>query len=381
MTILTRKSLAFTLTFAIILLASPFQIVKSDQIDKRRSELKKLNQAIKNAKNKIYRLKRKERSAVSELKLWQKQSFQLNKYILLLDEQIEALEKEIIRQDSLFYGLAECRRDYLLAYAKVAREKYLKNETSVAETIVSDKPFAEEAGEIYIERFLENVDLNIGKIRALQIALSSKTATLREKFDYQTQLKELKADKQRRLNCAIQRSENLLTKIRRDKKQLQNELEKKLRSAKKLKSIISKLMKKDRGTSAKVLSIGKMDWPCASRKIFRSFGKVKNKGTNTYFDNPGIDIAIKGGSKVKAAARGKISKIHWLPGYGTLVIIYHGKGVRTVYANLSKALASENQRVNKGETIGVSGKSIEGEFLHFELWAGEKRLNPTKYLR
>jgi murein DD-endopeptidase MepM/ murein hydrolase activator NlpD len=108
---------------------------------------------------------------------------------------------------------------------------------------------------------------------------------------------------------------------------------------------------------------------------------VKNSSTNTVFDNPGIDIAAKNGSPAYAAAPGTVSLVHWLPGYGSLVIVNHGKGIRTVYANLSSVNVKKGQAVNTGTQVGKSGESVDGEFLHFEVWSGSTRHDPTKYLK
>jgi murein DD-endopeptidase MepM/ murein hydrolase activator NlpD len=115
--------------------------------------------------------------------------------------------------------------------------------------------------------------------------------------------------------------------------------------------------------------------------ISKYFGTSKNPETNTVFDNPGIDISASVGSPVIATAKGVVSLIHWLPGYGTLIIINHGAGVRSVYANLSTVNVKKDQSVKQGALIGRTGQNVDGNILHFELWQGSSRLNPLGYLR
>jgi len=98
-------------------------------------------------------------------------------------------------------------------------------------------------------------------------------------------------------------------------------------------------------------------------------------------DNVGVGIGTPRGSPVYAAAGGVVSLVHWLPGYGTVVIIDHGSGIRTVYANLSKAYVVEGQVVRQGEEIGESGSSVDGEYVHFEVWNGTQSIDPRKFLR
>ena len=124
-----------------------------------------------------------------------------------------------------------------------------------------------------------------------------------------------------------------------------------------------------------------LSWPVGSRKILRSFGQYRNPSTNTITDNPGIDIAASSGSGVQAVSSGVVSLLHWLPGYGSLVIVDHENGFRSVYANLASVSVREGQKVSAGSIIGRSGESVDGEFVHFELWRERQKLNPVSWLR
>lgn len=69
--------------------------------------------------------------------------------------------------------------------------------------------------------------------------------------------------------------------------------------------------------------------------------------------------------------------------YGNFVKIDHGNGYYTLYAHMKKGLSvKNNQIVSTGETIGYIGDSgnAYGAHLHFEVWQGNKRINPTQYL-
>lgn len=121
-------------------------------------------------------------------------------------------------------------------------------------------------------------------------------------------------------------------------------------------------------------------WPTSSRKIEEGYGQRLNKETNTVTLNPGINIAASKGSVVKAAEEGTVSLVSWLPSYGTIVIVEHDGGYRTVYANLAAAYVSRGTDVHAGQRIGAVGESAEGEFLHFEVWKDQSRMNPIAVL-
>ncbi len=122
-------------------------------------------------------------------------------------------------------------------------------------------------------------------------------------------------------------------------------------------------------------------WPTAGRRIVQAYGERLNPHTNTVTLNPGINIEAAKGTQVTASEDGTVSLVSWLPGYGTIVIVEHDGGYRSVYANLAHASVSRGAEVRAGEKIGVVGRSIEGEFLHFELWKEETRLNPASMLK
>jgi peptidoglycan hydrolase-like protein with peptidoglycan-binding domain len=84
----------------------------------------------------------------------------------------------------------------------------------------------------------------------------------------------------------------------------------------------------------------------------------------------GIDYAASSGTPVRAAGAGRVTFAGWHPGgWGFLVSIAHGRGVRSMSAHLSRIDVKVGQRVAAGETIGAVGSSgnSTGPHLHFEL--------------
>jgi murein DD-endopeptidase MepM/ murein hydrolase activator NlpD len=122
-------------------------------------------------------------------------------------------------------------------------------------------------------------------------------------------------------------------------------------------------------------------WPVAGKRILVGYGERVNPKTNTVTLNPGINIAATGGASVKAAGEGKVSMVSWLPGFGTIVIIQHGNGYRTVYANLASAQVTKGKDVQPGQKIGMVRASRDGEFLHFEVWQNRTRHDPMSFLQ
>lgn len=99
-----------------------------------------------------------------------------------------------------------------------------------------------------------------------------------------------------------------------------------------------------------------------------------------------LDIEGDLGEKVKAAADGTVERIYADPMYGTTVILYHGAGLRSVYANLAATpVVSAGDAVTLGQVIGAVGSTADAEngdvsHLHFGMTLDELRVDPMDYL-
>lgn len=103
--------------------------------------------------------------------------------------------------------------------------------------------------------------------------------------------------------------------------------------------------------------------------ISSGFGGRLDPFSKKYEFHKGIDIACPVGTKVIAAAPGKVIFSGHMSGYGNLIIIEHEHGYRTYYGHLNSMKVKLNQWVKQGERIGFSGKTgkVTGPHLHFEV--------------
>lgn len=99
-------------------------------------------------------------------------------------------------------------------------------------------------------------------------------------------------------------------------------------------------------------------------------------------EHKGLDIAAKTGTPIKAVADGTIIHSGEMGGYGNLIIIDHGNGVKTYYGHCSKLYVKKGDTVKTGETIAAVGSTgnSTGSHLHLEIRLNNEILNPLKYL-
>lgn len=96
----------------------------------------------------------------------------------------------------------------------------------------------------------------------------------------------------------------------------------------------------------------------------------------------GVDIPGAIGTAVYATADGVVSRAGWAGGYGNMVEINHGNGLQTRYGHMSKLIALPNQRVVRGQLIGLMGSTgrSTGSHLHYEVRIAGAAVNPVPYL-
>ena len=97
----------------------------------------------------------------------------------------------------------------------------------------------------------------------------------------------------------------------------------------------------------------------------------------------GIDIAVKEGTWVGAAAAGTvIFASHDAGHYGTAVYIYHGNGYVTHYGHLSKIYTHVGQKVKARQLIAKSGSTgrSTGPHLHFTIKKNDVSIDPIKFI-
>lgn len=96
----------------------------------------------------------------------------------------------------------------------------------------------------------------------------------------------------------------------------------------------------------------------------------------------GVDIAAQTGTPVMASADGIVLKAGFSTGYGNVVEISHGYGIKTMYAHNSRLNVKAGQRVRRGDVVAYVGDSghSTGPHLHYEVRLNGLPVNPGKYM-
>ncbi len=391
--------LAIVVTLAQLIGQSSHDLEALDrQIVARRGELEHLREEIRLFERRIARQEQEEKDALKVL-------FNLEERISLTSRLIKALESEsqqLTRAINITQTLIrEGEEEIATLKSKLAARfvhVYKQKRASILELILTSDNWNQAA---YRARYLKaaaDYDRYLtGKVKAEIRRLERQRKKLAQDRARKQELLGEKEQEETQLQIGKEKRQAQIEKIKQDRLHDERLLLQKKQAAVDLKRIIASLefdrekrskelteirRKRDLAVAPNITYYkGKLPWPAIGRVVTR-FGRQRNPQLNTITENPGIDIRTGPEATVKAVLDGLVTTITYLRGYGTTVIIDHGKGMYTVYALVEEVEVAEGQYVDQGQVIArVGGQgSLSDSRLHFELWAHQQNVDPTAWL-
>lgn len=122
-------------------------------------------------------------------------------------------------------------------------------------------------------------------------------------------------------------------------------------------------------------------WPVRGW-VTSDFGSRLDPYTSERVMHAGLDIAGPHGKEIVAPAEGTVVFAGLEGGYGNVVVIDHGYGIKTRYGHLASITTKAGERVKRGEiiaTMGNTGRST-GPHLHYEVRVNGVAQNPRKFI-
>ncbi|TKR29343.1 peptidase M23 [Luteimonas gilva] len=126
------------------------------------------------------------------------------------------------------------------------------------------------------------------------------------------------------------------------------------------------------------INVGGLGWP-ASGALLAGFGGTMPDGRRS----EGMLIGAAAGAPVRSVADGTVVYAEWMTGYGLLLIVDHGNGYMSLYANNDALLKDAGDTVKRGDAVGSVGSSGgQGRpALYFELRRNGQPVNPNVWLQ
>jgi septal ring factor EnvC (AmiA/AmiB activator) len=404
---------------------------KLSDIQSKREELNRIRKEIEQLDKKLKETLSKEKQNLNVIDEYDKQVKLIQELLKKLNEEEKRLSEEIrIREIELSNAekeLNDLRNEYeknivnLYKFGRKNPFELLLTSQSVNQALIRYK---------YLEKFTIDRKRRIELINQKAKEVSEEKSKLESVLNEKERLKNEKSIEETQLQTKIKEKRSVVSELRKDREAILKDLERKKQSAQKIAALIDQLIEQkrkeeiaareralerkrqqelqrqkssteNRNLTKKETTIsennesdlflelpqfssfsrmrGNLPWPVNGR-IVNKFGEQRNPLLNTVTLNFGIDIATPYGTPVRAVADGRVSIVHWLPGYGNIIIITHSENYRTVYAYLSEILVNEGDIVKRGDVIAKSGESLTGEMLHLEIWKEREKQNPELWL-
>lgn len=115
--------------------------------------------------------------------------------------------------------------------------------------------------------------------------------------------------------------------------------------------------------------------------ISSTFGYRRHPYDGSYRFHSGVDIAAEPGTPVRAPADGLVIFAGYREGYGKVVVMDHGYGIRTLFAHNSKLFVGSGVRMKRGEVVSQVGATghATGPHLHYEVRKNGVPVNPATF--
>lgn len=208
------------------------------------------------------------------------------------------------------------------------------------------------------------------RLDSLEARQQSITAAVQTRRDEVAKVKNTVASTQSTVRAARNQKRTLLSSVKVDRKELEEDLSKmEAASAKIAGQLQGALPGSFKGGS------GKLGMPM-SGTLTSSFGYRWGRL------HAGIDIAAPIGTPIFAPDGGRVAIAGVVSGYGNYTCIQHTASLSTCYGHQSSIGVRVGQQVTKGQRIGLSGNTghSTGPHLHFEVRVNGNPVNPMGYL-
>jgi len=353
------------------------------QIDELKNFIKQGNEEVKELQSQSAKTKKIIQITNKNIKNSESLIRAYNTKINLYNKQLKNLEEAVIRNNEKIDEIKE-------SYKKRSISLYKNKDLKFSNYIFNSNSFSQMIYRLKYFNIISEINKeSVQKIKTTQNFNKKKAGEITSLLKNVGESKKNRAKEINNLRDKKNFQEKLLNDIKKEEKDIKNEINKKIQQVNALeklrKKIIEDKKKFNEQQLASLKSItrdirqykGKLNWP-VDGKIVKSFGPQWNPKLNTTLDNPGIDISARSTLPVKSVFDGYVSTITFILGYGTTVIIDHNNNYFTVFTHLENLLISEDTLVREGQNIGyVSNENI----IHFEIWGNNQKLDPQKWLK
>lgn len=380
-----KRIIAFIMVL-LVLLAS--MTAYANTITDKQNELQKSQNAINELNDKLNSLKDSQKDVLQQISELDSAMDDAQKLLDNVNKQIDSVNSSIEQtQAELDKAIEEYDAQQEL-YANRVKAMYINGSVGYLEILLSSESFGDFVSRMETVKTIVEFDKNVlTEMRHKQDEIAEKKAELEQQKSDLSQLQSQYEQTVAKLKEANNEKQAYYKKI-------QNDIEavKKAQAAEEAKSkALEKEIKKLQEEAAN--KNYNQDYSGYSTGVLRvsdighvptmtcPFGMRYHPITGEYKLHSGMDLGVPVGTPVYSMAEGNVIISEYNSAWGNYVVIYHGNGISSLYAHLSKRLVSVGATVKAGQRIGLSGSTgySTGPHLHFEIRQNGTPIDPTPY--
>ena len=330
-----------------------------------------------------------------------------------LDRQI-ALREELITTNQSLLNQIERSRDSLVSSMKVLEEELGSHREEYQRRAIHAYKYgrlhdvalilaAESINQMlirirYLRRFADQRRSRLDQIVSATTSIKTRQAEMDTNVEEAQQLIAEATNEKSKLRELRGTRNKVIAELKKQKTDLQKDLEDKQKEADKLESLIRQIISGESRarasapvnpidaaanaelSSAFMANKGRLPWP-AQGAVIEPFGEVVNPVYGTVTLNPGILISTTSSAEVNAVFEGEVIDIYPMPEFGRVITISHGE-FTSLYGNLSLLYVTSGTKVRAGQLLGRSGTDAEpkGNAVFFGIFRNNAEVDPQQWL-
>lgn len=370
------------LFFTLVLLIWTAAPLTADVGPRAQNQLEQVQKRIRKTESELEQRRRQARELVQQLHRSEAVLRRTRLELARIQAHLKRLEKEIIEQRRK----ADAAGRKLEGTTRLLQERlaaiYKGGESTFFKVLLSGSSPADIARDYdYFRRIVERDRRLLVRYREEQAEARAQKAQLERLRQEQQEVFARRRTRKRALEKQRRKQQQLLAQVRQDEEALAvllHELEDK---ARRLNSLLRDVRRTPEGRGAQTgfaANRGHLPWP-VNGPVRIGFGKGRHPVLGTRYESHGIEIVVNGEKPIRAVWDGRVIFAKAFRGYGNLIILDHGGGYYSLYAQASRLLRKPGEKVHKGEEIAVSG--FEGsDVVYFEIRQGSRPVDPLPWL-
>jgi len=335
--------------------------------------------------------------SLNRLLLLRRQVSSRKKLLENLNQEISALNEEIVEGELRLSSLGLQLNDVKVAYASLvtAAFKSRYNQQKLI-FIFSSKDFNQAYQRMrYFREFTDLIKHKGDEIVITTAAVSDEIRAVKIKQENLGRVVEARNREVTSLSNSEAAVNDMIVQLQKKSVQLRAEQLRLTQESQRIEKEITALLDEERRKSAsngriiysptdqKVSSKfednrGKFPVPLEGGLVIEGFGEHNHPVlAHVKVKSNGVKMVSSSGSTVFSIFNGQISKVLTIAGLNKILIIRHGKFL-TVYSNLSQVFVKVGDVISLGQSIGTVK---QGNYLQFEIWKESQPLDPEVWLR